>query len=72
MKKIVMGLDFYNQSITGGVAKTLIESARKCDSDHVPCVLIETIEKVLNGGREENDNRIWTCDKRKRRSMDNA
>lgn len=52
----VVGLDFYNQAVTGGVAKTLIESAWKCDSDHVPCVLIETIEKVLNGGREENDN----------------
>lgn len=53
----VIGLDLYNQTVTGGVAKTLIESARKCDSDHVPCVLIETItEKVLDGGREENDN----------------
>lgn len=48
----VIGLDFYNQTITGGVAKTLIEVAWKCDSDHVPCVLI----RKADGGREENDN----------------
>ena len=34
----VIGVDFYNQSLTGGVAKTL--NAIKSDSDHVPCVII--------------------------------
>lgn len=33
-----IGIDLYNQVITGGVAKTL--NAVKCDSDHVPCVLV--------------------------------
>jgi len=35
---MVYGVDFYNQSLTGGVSKTL--NAIKCDSDHVPCVLV--------------------------------
>ena len=35
---VCYGIDLYNQSMTGGVAKTL--NAIKCDSDHVPCVLI--------------------------------
>ena len=34
----VIGVDLYNQSITGGVAKTL--SNKATDSDHIPCVLI--------------------------------
>ena len=35
---VCYGVDLYNQCITGGVSKTL--NAIKCDSDHVPCVLI--------------------------------
>lgn len=34
----VVGIDLYNQCTTGGVSKTL--NAIKCDSDHVPCVLV--------------------------------
>ena len=43
----VVGIDFYNQCLTGGVSKTL--NNRATDADHVPCVL------VLNdqGGRDE-------------------
>ena len=43
----VLGLDLYNQCTTGGVAKTL--NAIKCDSDHVPCVLIVK-------GKEDDNN----------------
>lgn len=31
-----MGIDLYNQSVTGNVSKTLNSIAT--DSDHVPCV----------------------------------
>ena len=34
----VLGLDLYNQCITGEVAKTL--NAIASDSDHIPCVLV--------------------------------
>ena len=55
MKKIVMGLDFYNQAVTGGVAMAL--TGQRVCPHHVPCVLIETMtEKVMDSGREENDN----------------
>lgn len=33
-----IGVDLYNQTLTGGVSKTL--NNRATDSDHVPCVLI--------------------------------
>lgn len=36
MRKAI-GVDFYNQSVTGKVAKTL--NAIKSDADHVPCVI---------------------------------
>lgn len=62
----VVGLDLYNRTVTGGVAKTL--TCQRVDVSNIPCVLIRKVD----GGREENDNRIWTCDKKKRRSMDNA
>lgn len=35
---ICIGVDLYNQTLTGGVSKTL--NNRATDSDHVPCVLI--------------------------------
>ena len=35
---VAIGIDLYNQTLTGGVSKTL--NAIKSDSDHVPCVLI--------------------------------
>ena len=34
----VIGIDLYNQCVTGEVAKTL--NAIKSDADHVPCVMI--------------------------------
>lgn len=34
----VIGIDLYNQTMTGGVSKTL--NNRATDADHVPCVLI--------------------------------
>lgn len=36
--KNAIGVDLYNQSLTGGVSKTLNSIAT--DSDHVPCVLV--------------------------------
>lgn len=35
----VIGVDLYNQSITGCVTKSFTSSAT--DSDHIPCVIIE-------------------------------
>ncbi len=35
-----IGIDLYNQSLTGKVAKTL--NAIKSDADHVPCVIINS------------------------------
>ena len=50
----VIGVDLYNQSLTGSVSKTLSRSAT--DSDHVPVVLIEAEKPVytlkIRGGRE--------------------
>lgn len=37
--KIVVGVDLYNQCITGEVAKPLTNKAT--DSDHIPCVIIK-------------------------------
>ena len=34
----MLGVDLYNQCMTGGVSKTL--NAIKSDSDHIPCVLV--------------------------------
>ena len=39
---IVIGLDVYNQALTGDVAKALNSAAT--DSDHIPCVI-----EVVNG-----------------------
>ena len=38
MREEVIGVDLYNQCITGGVTSTL--RAIRSDADHVPCVLI--------------------------------
>lgn len=35
----VIGFDGYNQSLTGGVSKSMTNKAT--DSDHLPCVVIE-------------------------------
>ena len=43
---IVEGVDLYNQTTTGNIAKTL--NSIKTDSDHVPCI----IEKANGGGQE--------------------
>lgn len=46
----VEGIDLYNQTTTGGVAKTL--NAIRGDADHVPVVLIryEREEREANSG----------------------
>lgn len=44
----VEGVDLYNQTTTGGVAKTL--NAIRGDADHVPVVLI-----VYERGKRETD-----------------
>lgn len=46
----VIGIDLYNQSITGGVAKTL--NNRATDSDHLPCVIIRSATLKIRGGCE--------------------
>ena len=35
---VCVGIDLYNQAMTGGVSKTL--NNRATDSDHIPCVLV--------------------------------
>lgn len=37
-EKVVIGIDAYNQSVTGGVTKALTNIATDCD--HIPLVLI--------------------------------
>lgn len=50
----VIGIDLYNQSMTGWVSKTM--SNRATDSDHVPCVLITEREnhELPNQNRADN------------------
>lgn len=38
--RLVIGIDFYNQEVTGEISKTL--NSIRSDSDHVPCVLIKS------------------------------
>lgn len=38
-----VGVDLYNQTTTGGVAKTL--NSVKSDADHVPCVIVYSIDQ---------------------------
>lgn len=42
--RTVIGLDLYNQTLTGGVSKTI--NSIRSDSDHVPCVLITESEET--------------------------
>lgn len=42
LKTKVTGIDLYNQSVTGGVSKTLSQAAT--DSDHTPVVVV-TVEE---------------------------
>ena len=53
----VIGIDLYNQCITGGVAKTL--NSRATDSDHLPCVIVRCATLKIRGGatliRAENE-----------------
>lgn len=44
--KNVMGIDFYNQVFTGGVAMTLRSKAG--DSEHIPCVMFEENDGTEN------------------------
>lgn len=45
----VVGVDLFNQSVTGGVSKALSSSAT--DADHIPCVLISYgIDHVVTSG----------------------
>lgn len=37
-----IGIDLYNQTVTGEMAKTL--NAIRSDSDHVPCVIYESMD----------------------------
>lgn len=45
-EQTVVGIDLYNQCLTGGVSKTL--NSIRSDADHVPCVLI--FDARGNGG----------------------
>ncbi len=44
----VIGVDLYNQSLTGGASKTL--NAIRSDADHTPCVLIQERNEEDNSG----------------------
>lgn len=46
-----IGVDLYNQNITGGVAKTL--NAVKSDADHVPCVICMTEKDEADGDHKK-------------------
>lgn len=39
LERSVIGVDLYNQNITGDVSKTL--SAIASDADHVPCIILD-------------------------------
>ena len=71
-----MGIDLYNQAMTGGVAKTL--NAIKSDADHIPVVLVyeshgqdcrykplgevcSTISHKYGTGGTDNGNRTIKC-----------
>lgn len=49
----VIGIDLYNQCITGGVAKTL--NSRATDSDHLPCVIVRCATLKIRGGAKQTD-----------------
>lgn len=52
---VAIGVDLYNQSLTGTVSKTM--NSIRSDSDHVPCVLIqETDDERANCVRERPNN----------------
>jgi DNA (cytosine-5)-methyltransferase 1 len=42
--KNAIGVDLYNQNLTGGVSKTLNSIAT--DSDHIPCILIKKEQPI--------------------------
>lgn len=44
-----IGVDLYNQCVTGGVAKTL--NSVKSDADHVPCVLVRMESWSIGNGQ---------------------
>ena len=48
LKGNVIGLDCYNQRLTGVVSMTL--TAIRADYDHVPCVIVYSIDHVVCGG----------------------
>lgn len=43
-----VGVDLYNQTVTGAVSKSLTSAAT--DSDHVPCVLVSRIYDARGNG----------------------
>ena len=49
----VIGIDLYNQCITGGVAKTL--NSRATDSDHLHCVIVRCATLKIRGGAKRID-----------------
>ena len=56
-EKVVIGIDAYNQSVTGGVSKPLTHIAT--DSDHIPLVLVVEYEynnKFEQRGFSKQDN----------------
>lgn len=54
-----IGVDFYNQSVTGEVTKPI--TAKNADTDHIPCVIVKrlgVIEYKEDGANElPTDNR---------------
>jgi len=52
-ERLVIGIDAYNQSVTGGVSKALTHIAT--DNDHIPLVLIVEKEDGRNSVYNRND-----------------
>lgn len=52
---VVCGLDAYNQTETGNVAKTLLSGHADCDG--VPCVAVNLVPNAVGGGSIHGNNR---------------
>lgn len=46
---IVIGIDFYNQTMTGEISKCM--NSIRSDSDHTPCVLVEVEDGSNTSGQ---------------------
>lgn len=57
--KMIIGVDLYNQTLTGTAAKTL--NAIQSDADHTPVVIIKNGEN----NRDDNNKHLSNCNRRR-------